>query len=192
MRKRLTHGLLFTILAAVASGCGYLRANYRPVEPNQFYRSGQMHPEAFERKAENDGIQTVILLRGESPGERWYDDETAIAAALGLEFHSLGWSKNRLPTPEEMQRFIRLVDESPPPVLVHCHGGVHRASAASAIYVLLEGGTVEDARAELARGFRDAPIGDFLDWYDGSEKPFRAWVAEDYPARYAAYSVAAR
>lgn len=179
-------GLLFTFLAVVANGCAFLNANYAAVEPQRFYRSGQMHPEAFERALDETGAKTVICLRGASPGEGWYEYESALTAERGVGYTVLGWSKDRLLTPDELNEFIRLVDESPGPILVHCQGGVHRASAASAIFVLLEGGTVKDARAQLHKGFKGAAVGGFLDAYAKSKKSFRAWVAEDYPAFYAA------
>lgn len=188
MLERSRISLLFTFFAVVANGCAFLNANYAAVEPQRFYRSGQMHPEAFERALDDTGAKTVICLRSAAPGDGWYDYESALADERGLDYYSLGWSKDRLPAPGELNDFIRIVDENPAPILVHCQGGVHRASAASAIYVLLEGGTIEDARAQLVRGFNKARVGDFLDGFAESNKPFRQWVHEDYAAFYAAHA----
>ena len=149
-----------------------------------FYRSGQMYADALERRFQEHDIQTVISLRSASPEETWYHDELAVCDALGVAHYSLGWSKNRLPTPESLQEFIRLLEESDGPVLAHCQGGVPRTSVAAAVYVLLRGGGIAKARAQLARGFDNAPIGRLLDLYGTSEEPFAVWATVAYPRLY--------
>ncbi len=182
--KQITIPILFLVLAYAAQGCTYLNANFRAVDDGRLYRSGQMHADALERRIEDHDIQTVISLRSASPDEAWYHDELAVCDALGVAHYSLGWSKNRLPTPESLQEFIRLLEESNGAVLAHCQGGVHRTSIAAAVYVLLRGGGIADARAQLAPGFDNAPIGRLLELYAGSEEPFADWAADTYPQLY--------
>ena len=184
MRKQIRSGLLFTFLSVFATGCAYLNANYDAVVPGEFYRSGQMHEDAFRRRVEEFDVQTVISLRSPAPGKSWYRDETAIANELGVAHYSLGWSKDRLPTPDELRRYVELVETSSKPILVHCAGGVHRSSVASAVYLLMRNEDMEAARMQLITGFAGAAIGRLLELYDGSEKPFGRWALEDYPALY--------
>ncbi len=176
MRKQIRSGLLFTILVGFATGCAYLNANYAAVVPGQYYRSGQMHETAFRKRVESEGIQTVISLRKPAPSEAWYENEQSAAADLGVAYHTLGWDKDRLPTPAELETFIHLAEESPKPVLVHCQGGVHRVSVASAIVQLLEDESLETAREQLILGFGRPIIWKLLDLYEGSQKPFAEWA----------------
>lgn len=173
------------ILTAFAPGCAYLNGNFRAVDEGRLYRSGQLHAEALERRMEQHDIAAVISLRSPSPDEAWYHEEVAVCDALGVPHYSLGWSMGHLPAPESLQRYVDLLREADGPVLVHCQGGVHRSSIASAVYVLMQTDDVEAARAQLAKGFDDAPIGRLLDLYAAHQEPFDGWVRDTYPALYA-------
>ena len=52
------------------------------------------------------------------------------------------------------------------------------------MYVLWQGGDLNDARGQLGFWFMGAGIGEVLDLYEASDKPFAQWVNEDYPALY--------
>ena len=80
-------------------------------------RSGQKRADAFERRLQEHDMQTVLSLRSASPEEAWYHDELTVCDTLGVEPYSLGRSKNRLPTPESLQDFIRLLKESDGPAI---------------------------------------------------------------------------
>ena len=169
----------------VAPSCSVLRSNLQVVEPGQFYRSGQMGGVELDAATHWLGIKTVVNLRGESPDELWYRREIAACARNGVLHHDLAWSMRALPTPESLLQLIDWIESGPRPMLIHCQAGVHRAAVASAVYRLLRGDSVDDAREEFGLFFNDAPIGELLDLYDGS-KPFGQWAIEDYPAIYAA------
>lgn len=132
-------------------------------------------------------IKTVVNLRGENPDESWYSCEVAVCEQNDVAHHDLSWTMRRIPTPESLLQLIDWINSEPRPILVHCQAGVHRAAVASAVYRLLRGDSVEEAREEFGIFFMDAPIGALLDLYDES-KPFEKWAREDYPAIYAAYT----
>lgn len=136
--------------------------------------------------ARRHNIKTMINLRGGQPDEGWYRREIAACERNNVIHHDLSWSMSKIPTPESLVQLIDWINTEPRPILVHCQGGVHRAAVASAVYRLLRGDSVEEAREELGVFFMDAPIGALLDLYDKS-KPFERWAREDYPAVYADY-----
>ena len=158
--------------------------NFRTVEKNVFYGSRQMAPKALERAVHKYGIKTVINLRGNNPGTPWYDDEVAACRRLGVAHESFAWSKGRLPDPESLLKFIELVESGQKPFLAHCEGGTHRTGVAAACYLLLQGADLATARKQFGPFFNDAPIGQLIDLYEGSNMPFAQWVREVYPARY--------
>ena len=158
--------------------------NWRTVEEGAFYGSRQMGGKALERIIKKSGIGTVINLRGESTDRDWYNDEVAACKRAGIRHVNFSWSKNSIPSPESLVEFIELMETGPKAFLAHCQGGTHRTGTAAAAYVLLNGATVERAREEFKMGFNDAPIGDLVALYEGSPKPFKQWVLEDYPAQY--------
>lgn len=133
------------------------------------------------------GIKMVVNLRGASPDEFWYRSETAACQQNGVIHHDLSWTMSKIPSPESLVQLIDWIKSGPRPILVHCQAGVHRAAVASAVYRLLRGDTVAEARGEFGFFFNDAPIGELLDLYDGS-KPFEQWAHEDYPKIYAEHA----
>ncbi len=175
------------LLAVSAQSCSILRSNLQVVEPGQFYRSGQMTGIELDAVTDWYGIKTVINLRGESPSEAWYRSEIAACERNGVGHHDLSWTMQHIPTPESLVELIDWIESEPRPILVHCQAGVHRAAVASAVYRLLRGDSVDDAREEFGIFFLDAPIGELLDLYDES-KPFEQWAREDYPQVYAAHT----
>jgi protein tyrosine/serine phosphatase len=168
------------------SGCAYLHGNFRAVEEGRFYRSGQMSPGQLRAKTIRCEIGTVINLRGANPGVDWYEAERAVCAALGAKHYDLDWSKDEWPAPESLALFVQYIEDADGPVLVHCQGGTHRSGVASAFYLLDRGVSLDEAREQLDIFFGDAPIGQALDAYEGSTLPFREWVRDEYPRRYAA------
>jgi protein tyrosine/serine phosphatase len=173
--------LALVVLAVLAPGCAYLDSNFRTVQPDAFYRSGQMSAPRLAEAIEDHHIATVINLRGASD-ESWYVEKLAVCDARGVAHYDLDWTKRRIPEPESLAAYVTLLQAADRPLLVHCQGGTHRTGVASAVYILLEGGDVLQAREEFGIFFDDAPIGELLDLYEGSPLPFADWVLTDYPA----------
>lgn len=158
--------------------------NWRTVEKGAFYGSRQMGGPALERTIKKYGIKTVVNLRGENPGSDWYDAEVAACERAGVTLANFGWSKNSIPSPESLAKFIELMESDQGPFLAHCQGGTHRTGAAAACYELLRGKSVEEARKQFGPMFNDAPIGQLVDLYEGNSLPFKQWALEIYPALY--------
>ncbi|HOD94277.1 MAG TPA: tyrosine-protein phosphatase [Candidatus Hydrogenedentes bacterium] len=158
--------------------------NFRTVEEGAFYGSRQMGGKAMERIIKKRGIGTVINLRGEQTDSDWYDREVAACKHMGIQHVNFGWSKNSIPEPESLAAFLDLMETGQKPFLAHCQGGTHRTGVAAAVYLLLKGADTATARKQFRIGFNDAPIGELVTLYEGSPKPFKQWVLEDYPAKY--------
>jgi len=158
--------------------------NFRTVEDNAFYGSRQMGPGALEAAIKKHGIKTVLNLRGHNPGSPWYDAEIEVCKRLGVAHEDFGWSKNQLPEPASLAKFIETVEQGKKPFLVHCEGGTHRTGVAAACFLLLRGADIPTARKQFGPMFNNAPIGQLMDLYEGSSAPFKQWALETYPARY--------
>jgi protein tyrosine phosphatase (PTP) superfamily phosphohydrolase (DUF442 family) len=175
-------------------GCAHLDGNFQRVEGADLYRSGQLTGGRLSEMLRKYPIETVVNLRGERPEESWFQEETEVCEAQGVDYRTFAWSMERMPPPEDLKRLLDLYDNRADAVLVHCQGGSHRAAVASAVILLAEGATVEQARREFKFWFADAPIGRIVEWYESSALPFREWLDREYPALYAEASsaVAAR
>ncbi|HEX72335.1 MAG TPA: hypothetical protein ENN65_03365, partial [Candidatus Hydrogenedentes bacterium] len=189
MLKRFLQSLLAllgtaALLLAVVAWQYFIGHNFRTVEKGAFYGSRQMSGAALERTIRKYDIKTVINLRGENTDQDWYREETAACRRAGVAHISFGWSKNRLPPPESLARFVMLIEEGKKPFLAHCEGGTHRTGVAAAVYLLLRGESPDSARGQFGPMFKDAPIGELVTLYEQSDLPFRQWVLEAYPAIY--------
>ncbi|MCC6142332.1 MAG: tyrosine-protein phosphatase [Candidatus Hydrogenedentes bacterium] len=158
--------------------------NWRTVEPGVLYGSRQMSGPVLEETIDEYGLRTVINLRSENPGADWYDAELAACQNKGIALENFPWSKNSIPDPESLLRFIDLMETGERPMLMHCQGGTHRTGTGAAIYDLLQGKSPEEAREQFTIGFNDAPIGQIVDLYEGSDLPFKEWAKTAYPSLY--------
>ena len=188
-----------TLLAVAGSILGFLLyiglfwGNIRVVVPGQVYRSAQLPPERLEQLIRDEGLRTVISLRGGDPGDRWFRREQAACDRHDVRLEVVRLTATTLPRPEQVQRLVRLFDSVPRPVLFHCRAGADRAGLAATVYLHLEEGRSIRAARENGLTWRyghfpvaaEVAMDRFFDLYQRSGKPFRAWLQEDYPAIYA-------
>jgi protein tyrosine/serine phosphatase len=184
---RINHVALRLALVGVLAGagaCAHLDDNLQTIETGQAYRAGQMDDARLAATLRRHDIRTVVNLRGASD-DSWHTEEKAVCAAFGVAHHDLEWTMKRLPPPESLAAYIRIVEQAERPILIHCQGGTHRSGVAAAVFELLRDATVDEARDQFGFFFNNAPIGELLTLYEGSDKPFADWVRQDYPALHA-------
>lgn len=181
----LSRMMVVLVNAMIFVGCAHMDDNFRAVEDDVFYRSAQMRGGRLGEAIRDHKIATVVNLRGESD-EPWHAEEKAVCEAFGVRHIDYRWSMRKLPDPESLASYVALVEHAEGPVLVHCQGGIHRAGTASAIYVLMQGGTPDEARQQFGFYFHNAPIGQLVTLYEehGKGKRFADWVRSDYPELY--------
>lgn len=154
-RGFLRRSLVAVVLAAagLAGYLGWLQAsgNFHAVVPGEFYRSAQVTPEALRAYRTEDGIRSVINLRGADPGAGWYDRETASADALGIAHYDFAMSDRRQLSDADAARLVALMRAAPKPLLIHCRAGADRTGLAAALYLTaIAGVDVERAEGQLS------------------------------------------
>ncbi len=132
--------------------------NLRTVEPGEFYRSGQMSPDAFERAVRERDIRTVFSIReGTISSIKQTDEfERPFCEATGRKFHRLpqpNWESDDAGTPgaEVVRQFLALLEDpvaTPRPILLHCFAGEHRTGAMVAVYRMEYSGWRNDEAIE--------------------------------------------
>jgi protein tyrosine phosphatase (PTP) superfamily phosphohydrolase (DUF442 family) len=80
------------------------------------------------------GVTRVIDLRGPEPMDQHNRDDPVVLDRLGIEHVSLPVLDGHAPTPDQVDRFIDLVDEADGLVFAHCGGGVGRSTSLAAAY----------------------------------------------------------
>ena len=163
-------------------------SNFAVVKPGVLYRANQPTPAKLRALAREYGLKTLINLRGETKyGSAALSRYTA--RALGLDFYDMAFESRGAPHKDRILRLAGIYAGMRPPALIHCKSGADRAGLAAGLFLLLEGGTAEDALAQLSLRFghiRQSSTGildAFFRLYQlaaEGKKPFLDWVREDY------------
>ena len=125
--------------------------NFHTIDPGRAYRSAQPDGAGLQSVIERYGIKTVLNLRGDHPGEDWYDTEAQVCAANGVALISYAMSAGSLPSGAMLAGIINTLETAEYPILIHCSGGADRTGAISAIYrELIRGDSKADALNELS------------------------------------------
>jgi len=162
--------------------------NFAAVEPGVLYRSNHPTPgnlAAFTRKF---GLKSLINLRGQAKnGSDALSRDTA--QRLGLDFYDMAFESRGVPHRDRILRYADIIAHMRGPALIHCKSGADRAGLAAGLFVLIRGGTMEEALKQLSLRFghiKQAKTGildEFFRLYQRTgegKKPFLDWVREDY------------
>ena len=111
----------------------------------KFYRGAQPKEQDYADLAAM-GVKTIIDLQ--KGGE---EREQALVEAHGMKFYRIGMSDKNQPSPEQVEVFLKLVNNPEnQPVFLHCAGGRHRTGAMIAIYRMThDGWTADQAYQEM-------------------------------------------
>ncbi len=196
MRQRIRlAGVAMAVSAAVTLvGCGLgvydgftpLRPtdNFHVIEPGEAYRSAQLDAQTLKLVVETYGIATVINLRGDNTGQKWYDNEKAALDELGVRLVNVRMSAHALPPRAELLTLYDTFRTAEGPILVHCKGGADRSGAAAAIWRMMKLGESRDTAAahELTPlyGHFQAFTPE-MDELVAMFQPDRDWILNDYP-----------
>lgn len=120
-------------------------------------RAAQMKPADLASTIQAQGVRSILNLRGEHPGEAWWQEERAVAEANGVEYISVSLSARHKPDLATMRHLAALMRDAPKPLLIHCLQGADRTGLASAIYELSRGETPGEAADQLSLMFGHFP-----------------------------------
>jgi protein tyrosine/serine phosphatase len=124
-----------------------LSGNIHAVDEGKIFRSAQLSPDHLKALIRDEGIKTIINLRGENPQEGWYRAEVEASTNLGVHYVSLPLSANEEPDDATLKVLIDTMQKATYPALIHCEGGADRSGLASALYRLVILGDAPDQAA---------------------------------------------
>ncbi|KAA1176750.1 protein tyrosine phosphatase [Rhizobium tropici] len=137
---RVGRGALVALGAFAAVAVGFYAhmlwtTNFHPVIAGELYRSSQPSAATIAELQKQYGIKTIINLRGENSGHRWYDKEVAEAKQLNINHIDFHMSSARELTQQQAAQLIEIMRDAPKPLLIHCQAGADRTGLASALYL---------------------------------------------------------
>jgi protein tyrosine phosphatase (PTP) superfamily phosphohydrolase (DUF442 family) len=185
---------LTLLLAALGFlGWNLATANFATVRPGRVYRSGQLRAAQLARIVRDDGIRTVLNLRGAHPEQAWYRAERSAVLGAGATQIDIAMSSCEWMSRDQARMLVRILDTCEYPLLVHCWRGAERTGWISAITELLRpGGTLDDARDQFSLRYLFVRAGDgaimrdhlglYEEWLreqglDHTPARFRGWIA---------------
>lgn len=134
---------LGTIILSLGMALGvyiaYLQVsgNYHEVIPNVLYRSAQPTASMIKRAVKEDGIKTIINLRGSNPARGWYREEVRAAEEAGIKHINFRMSAKRQLTQQQVTELVNIMRDAPKPILIHCQAGADRSGLAASLYLAL-------------------------------------------------------
>ena len=122
------------------------------------YRSNQLGPVRLAALLHDQGIRTVINLRGGSPKDTWYREEADVVAAAGARLVDVPLLDSVEPGAAQLTQLLDALRSSPTPILIHCKAGADRSGLAAALYQLvIAGKTPEVAAGQLSFAYGHFP-----------------------------------
>jgi protein tyrosine/serine phosphatase len=131
--------------------CYRIFQNFHVVDEGKFYRSAQLWPTEFHDVVSKYHIKTVINLRGTNPDAQWYVGEKKALDEMGVKLVDIAFSSHEVPRQDQLALYLKSLDESERPILIHCRSGADRSGEASAIYEMeFMGKSKEEALQQLS------------------------------------------
>ncbi len=161
--------VLMVLLLIVLSVGGFVwhlcaHYNFHIVSAGRIYRSAQMNAEGLSRVIGEQGIKSIMNLRGVGADRDWYRAEISTARRLGVQHYDFALSAGHEVNDEEIDRILATIDRAPKPMLIHCRSGADRTGLIGALYLYrLEGKSAESADRELTIFYGHVP---YLFWRD--------------------------
>ncbi|MBX3470556.1 MAG: tyrosine-protein phosphatase [Planctomycetes bacterium] len=154
---------LLLLLVVGAPGCGVTQVVDKAHDGTPILiRAPQPDEGDIKSLSTRYGVQTVVNLRGEQHGERWFEEERRAVERIGARWVQLRTSGKSEPPPESVEQFFALVEDPANwPIVLHCQGGIHRTGLWAALYrIQYQGWSPERAIAEMEDLYFDWSITD--------------------------------
>ena len=132
---------LIIVVSAVLAALNYnfIYDNFRTVTDGRIYRSAQLSEHRLQKIINEKKIKTIINLRGtQGKTSEWYKIESETARKNDVQLYNISFSAFELPRCTSLDSLIDTLINAERPILIHCHGGSHRAGMASALALSIE------------------------------------------------------
>ena len=137
-----------------------LSSNFHPITDGEAYRSAQMNGETLENHIKEYGIKSVLNLRGDEAESPWYQDEIKISEKNHVAHYNVALSAEREPSAEDAQKLMKVFNEAPRPILIHCKAGADRSGLVAAMWkVAVDKEPKSEAEKQLSLRFGHLPFG---------------------------------
>lgn len=165
MLKRITRIVIIILclmlfITGIYFAYTWLTGNFHTITIGQAYRSRQLDKKKFEHYIQKYNIKSILNLRGDEPGAKWYEDEINISKAYGIMHYDLELPALKEPEDKDIEKIIQFFKSAPKPILIHCLGGSDRSGLIAAIWkIVIEKETKSEADNQLSILYGHMPFG---------------------------------
>ena len=137
-----------------------VQGNFHPITPGEAYRSAKLDRDKLEYYVKKYNIKSIVNLIGGDPRKPWYREELQVSAEHNIRHYDISLSATDEPTEEDAQKLVKIFQQVPRPVLIHCKGGSDRSGLAAAIWkVAIDKEPKSEARKQLSILYGHFPLG---------------------------------
>lgn len=146
-RLALPGALLLLIVLYFAPA--FVDYNIHAVRAGEVYRSAQLPSGRLERLLQSHGIRTVLRVAERDEKNPDSQERTRLCRRRGLSLEVVSLRADALPDDTQVRELVRILDQSPRPILIEGRWGVGRAALGAALARLLAGEPLEQAKHEF-------------------------------------------
>lgn len=164
MRRRLKV-FITTLVLLIIPPCIYAlyeieTGNFHTITSGEAYRSGQLDRNRLAYYIKAYKIKSILNLRGEKPGSKWYVEEMRTCAENSVMHYDVSLSAYSEPIEEDVRKLMTVFRSAPRPILIHCEGGADRSGLVSAMWkVVVDGEPKSEAEKQLFLLYGHIPFG---------------------------------
>lgn len=125
----------------------------------EIYLSSQPGKKKLLRFIKKYKVKSVINLRGENEGKRWFEEEKNFLKEKNILFFNLKLSKDKDFPRREALKFLRIFEKIKYPVLIHCKDGYDRSYFFAKLFLNLKDKDLSK------RFYKETKIWEFFKFY---------------------------
>ncbi|GMT46612.1 MAG: hypothetical protein IEMM0007_0178 [bacterium] len=93
------------------------QGNFHPITEGEAYRSAQMDRDELEYYISRYNIKSILNLRGENTGKKWYTEELKVSRAHNVNHYDISLSATRGPSDQDVDKLIEIFKSAARPFL---------------------------------------------------------------------------
>jgi len=127
--------ILFVLFCVtlIIGGDIFIYGNFHKVDDN-VYRSAQLFSFNMPYYVNKYHIKSILDLRGATDSQS-YKDEINFCKEHNITHYTYSIGTSHIQTMKIMNTIVRIIKNSPKPILIHCKSGADRTSLATALYL---------------------------------------------------------
>lgn len=133
----------FRLIAMILMACFitfffHRSSRFFEVVEGLIYRSAQLNADKLDTVIKSNGIKTVVNLRGEQIGEKWFTQEQSICDRNEVLLLNFDIKTTYLPINHIIRDLVIALKKAKRPILIHCYEGIDSTGFVSGLALAMD------------------------------------------------------